>query len=353
MTTTGSGSSPPGETSSDTIGAPDGPGADGVAAAAAAADGPGRGGTAVAGSLAASTPRHAHRRTLGGPVLAWAFLAPSVAVFALFVGWPLGRSVYLSLHGHDIFGGATAYVGLDNYRDMVASDAFGAVLATTTLFTLLTVVPGVLGALFVVLLLEAQIRGVRLFRTAFALPFAFSVATASVVFAVIYNPAIGVANGVLGQFGFDRVEWLTDPAVALPALCATTIWMNLGYNVLVLSAGVSAIPPEVVEAARLDGATGLRLARWITIPMLSPQLFFLVVVTTIHALQSFGQIHILTKGGPDGATTTLVYSIYQKAFAFGSSDFGGASAQAIVLLFIVLAFTAVQFGVLERRVHYR
>src|SRR5689334_4316528 len=217
-------------------------------------------------------------RPRGRHGLAWAFLAPSLAVFGLFVFWPLGRSVYLSLHGSDIFGGAGRYVGVDNYRDMVTSADFGQVLLTTALFTVLSVVPAVLGALAVVLLLEARIRGARLFRTAFALPFAFSVATASVVFAVIYNPAIGVANGILGRVGIDRVNWLTDPDIALPAVCATTVWMNLGYNVLVLSAGIGAIPTEVVEAARLDGASGFALARRITIPLLSPQLFFLIVV---------------------------------------------------------------------------
>lgn len=286
-------------------------------------------------------------------VLAWYFLLPTVVVFALFIAWPLGRSFYLAMHGNDIFGAPTEFVGLQHFRDMFGSEGFTKVLVTTALFTLLTVLPGVLGALFVVLLLEAQIRGVRILRTAFALPFAFSVATASVIFAVIYNPAIGIANGIVGNFGFDRVNWLTDPDIALLSVAATTVWMNLGYNVLVLSAGVGAIPQEVIEAARLDGATGVRLARSITIPLLSPQLFFLMVVSTIHALQSFGQIHILTKGEPDGATTTLVYSIYKEAFAYGSSDFGTASAQAIVLLVIVLACTALQFGVLERKVHYR
>jgi len=292
-------------------------------------------------------------RSQGGHALSWAFLAPSLLIFGLFIAWPLGRSIYLSLHGTDLFGGAGRYIGLDNYRDMLTSPEFGKVLGTTALFTLLSVVPAILGALFVVLLLEARIRATRLFRTAFAMPFAFSVATASVVFAVIYNPAIGVANGILNRIGIDRVNWLTDPDLALTAVCATTVWMNLGYNVLVLSAGVGTIPTEVTEAARLDGATGFALARRITIPLLSPQLFFLVVVSTIHALQSFGQIHILTKGGPDRATTTLVYSIYSEAFAYGSSDFGTASAQAIVLLVIVLACTFVQFRVLERRVHYR
>jgi sn-glycerol 3-phosphate transport system permease protein len=291
-------------------------------------------------------------RSQGGHALSWAFLAPSLMIFGLFIAWPLGRSVYLSLHGTDLFGGAGRYVGIDNYRDMLTSPEFGKVLAITGLFTLLSVVPAIAGALLVVLLLEARIRAARLFRTTFAMPFAFSVATASVVFAVIYNPAIGVANGILNRFGIDRINWLTDPDLALTAVCATTVWMNLGYNVLVLSAGVGTIPIEVTEAARLDGATGFALARRITIPLLSPQLFFLVVVSTIHALQSFGQIHILTKGGPDRATTTLVYSIYTEAFAFGSSDFGTASAQAMVLLVIVLACTAIQFRLIERRVHY-
>jgi sn-glycerol 3-phosphate transport system permease protein len=285
--------------------------------------------------------------------LAWLFLVPSLAVFALFIGYPLGRSIYLSLHGSDIFGGASAFVGLQNYTDMFSSGDFAKVLLNTLEFVLLTVLPGVLGALVVVLLLEAHIRGVRVFRTAFALPFAFSVATASVIFSVIYNYQIGLANGILGFFGVDRVGWTTDPHVAMLSLAMTTVWMNLGYNVLVLSAGVSALPGEVIEAARLDGATGPRLAWRIIIPLLSPQLFFLIVVSTIQSLQSFGQIHILTRGGPDSSTTTLVYSIYRTAFAFGSSDYGSASAQAMVLLVIVLICTAVQFGLLSRRVHYQ
>lgn len=226
-------------------------------------------------------------------------------------------------------------------------------LGTTALFTLYSVIPAILGALLLVLLMESNIRSARLFRTIFAMPFAFSVATASVVFSIIYNPAIGIANGLIGELGLDRVQWLTSPDLALISVSATTVWMNLGYNVLVLSAGIGAIPQEVTEAAKLDGASGLRLATRITVPLLSPQLFFLVVISTISALQSFGQIHILTKGGPDSATTTLVYSVYENAFAYGSADFGLASAQALVLMVVVLAMTAIQFGVLERRVHYR
>ncbi|GAA1267664.1 sugar ABC transporter permease [Kitasatospora nipponensis] len=285
-------------------------------------------------------------------MLAWAFLLPSLVVFALFLGYPLYRTLYLSAHGNDLFGAPSQYVGLRHYTDLLTSAAFARTLTTTALFVLLTVLPGVLGALLLVLLLESRIRGVRLLRSAFALPFAFSVASASVVFGVFYNPATGVLNGLLSRLGAGPVDWLTDARWALPSVAAATIWMNLGYNVLVLSAGLGSITPEITEAARLDGASGWRLARSVTVPLLGPHLFFLVVVSTINALQSFGQINILTQGGPDGASRTLVYSVYEKAFAYGSSDFGTASAQAVVLLLVVLACTAVQFGVVERKVHY-
>ncbi|MFF4338441.1 carbohydrate ABC transporter permease [Kitasatospora sp. NPDC001540] len=297
-------------------------------------------------------PPAARPRRLGEHGLAWAFLLPSVVVLVLFVAYPLGRTLYLSAHANDLFGAPSRYVGWKHYADLLASAEFRDTLLTTALFVLLTVVPGVLGALVLVLLLENRIRGVRLLRSAFALPFAFSVASASVVFSVFYNPASGVLNGLLSQLHLGPVGWLTDSRYALLSVAAATVWMNLGYNVLVLSAGIGSIPDEITEAARLDGASGLRLARSVTVPLLGPSLFFLVVVSTVNALQSFGQIHVLTRGGPDGATRTLVYSVYQKAFAYGSSDFGTASAQAVVLLVVVLACTALQFGVLERKVHY-
>ncbi len=293
------------------------------------------------------------RPSRSGTGLAYLYLLPALAVFAVFMFWPLGRSVLLSVQGSDIFGRASGFVGLDNFERLFTGDSFGRVLAVTAGFTVLTVLPSMVLALLLALLLHQRIRAVRFFRTAFALPFAFSVATASVVFSVLYNPAVGVLNGLLVQLGADRVAWLTDPSTALLSVSLATVWMQLGYNLLVLSAGLGAVPDDVVEAARIDGAGGLRLQRSIIVPLLTPQLFFLLVTGTITSLQSFGQIHILTRGGPDDATTTLVYSIYDQAFANNNSNFGFASAQALVLLVIVLIITAIQFGVLERRVFYR
>ncbi len=298
-------------------------------------------------------PATATRRARREGLVAFLFLLPSLVVFLVFVFYPLVQSFYLSVHSNDIIGRPTLFVGLQNYVAMLTGPDFRLVLWTTFWFAVLTVVPGIAISLGLALLLTARIRGIRFFRTAFALPFAFSVATSAVVFSVLFNSAVGVLNGLLFQIGSSGLAWLTDPGIALVSIAIATVWLQLGYDLLVLAAGLGAIPDELYEAARLDGATGWRLARSITLPLLAPQLFFLIVVSTIQSLQSFGQIYILTRGGPSNTTTTLVYSIYSKAFAFGSSDFGFASAEAVVLLLIVLVITAIQFGILERRVFYR
>ena len=284
---------------------------------------------------------------------AFLFLLPSLVVFIVFIFYPLAQSFSLSVHSNDIIGRPTLFVGLKNYVAMLTGPDFRLVLSTTFSFALLTVVPGIVISLGLALLLTARIRGIRFFRTAFALPFAFSVATSAVVFSVLFNSAVGVLNGFLYQLGLAGLNWLTDPGIALVSIAIATVWLQLGYDLLVLAAGLGAIPDELYEAARLDGASGWRLARSITLPLLAPQLFFLIVVSTIQSLQNFGQIYILTRGGPSDSTTTLVYSIYSRAFAFGSSDFGFASAEAVVLLLVVLVITAIQFGILERRVFYR
>ena len=286
-------------------------------------------------------------------VLSLALLLPSLVVFVLFLFWPLVRTFRLSTTGQDLFGRANRSVGLANFKAVLQDPEFSRVLAVTAGYVLLTVLPSILLALVLALLLQGPLRGLRILRSAFAMPFAYSVAAASVVFAALFNPAIGIANYLVTSLGFAPVDWLTKPGTALVSIAITTIWMNLGYNMLVLLAGIGGVDEQLYEAARLDGAGTLRIAWSITIPMITPTLFFLVVVDTIHALQSFGQIHLLTKGGPTGHTTTLVYWIYHTAFANGASDYGTGSAQAIVLLAVVIAVTALQFGVLERKVFYR
>ncbi len=302
----------------------------------------------MATAVSTSRPRLGRERVLGV-----ALLLPSLVVFGLFLFWPLVRTFQLSTTGQDLFGRANRSVGLANFRDVFADPEFTRVLGVTAGYVLLTVLPSILLALVLALLLQHPIRGLRIMRSAFAMPFAYSVAAASVVFAALFNPAIGIANYLVTSLGFAPVDWLTQPGTALLTIAITTVWMNLGYNMLVLLAGIGGVDEQLYEAAKLDGAGTFRIAWSITMPMITPTLFFLVVVDTIHALQSFGQIHLLTKGGPTGHTTTLVYWIYDTAFANGASDYGTGSAQAIVLLAVVIVVTAIQFGVLERKVFYR
>jgi sn-glycerol 3-phosphate transport system permease protein len=286
-------------------------------------------------------------------LLSLALIAPSLVVFGLFIFWPLVRTFQLSTTGQDLFGRADRQVGFANFSSVLHDPQFTQVLGVTASYVLLTVIPSILIALVLALLLQTPLRGMRFLRSAFAMPFAYSVAAASVVFAALFNPAIGIANYLVTSLGFAPVSWLTKPGTALISIALTTVWMNVGYNMLVMLAGVGAVDEQLYEAARLDGAGPLRIARSITIPLITPSLFFLIVVDTIASLQSFGQIRLLTKGGPTGHTTTLVYWIYHTAFENGASDYGVGSAQAIVLLLVVIVITAIQFGILERRVFYR
>jgi sn-glycerol 3-phosphate transport system permease protein len=298
-------------------------------------------------------PRARRRPATGrDAVVALACLAPSLAVFGTFVFYPLGRSIWLSLFANDLLGQPVTFVGLEQYQRLVTDPHFAAVMATTAWFAVLTVVPSIVIGLGLALLVRPRIAGIGVFRTLLATPFAFSAAAAGVVFDVFYRPGIGLFNGLLSYLHIPPVDWLTSPAVALPSLALAVVWRHAGYTMLVCLAGLESIPDTLYEAARMDGASRFAQFRWITLPLLTPTLFFLVVISTIHALQTFGEIKILTHGGPAGSTTTLVYSLYETAFGLGSSDYGLASAQGVVLMLIVLLITVVQFRVLGRRVFY-
>ena len=229
----------------------------------------------------------------------------------------------------------------------------------TVLFALYTVPTGMMLGLVFALLANQRLRGALFFRTVFSSTIAASVAVAAVMWLMLLNPSAGIVNWVLGQFDLPRVNWLTDPqwreswdsGPALMAVSLTTIWLNIGFTTLVLLAALQNIPQELYESARVDGASPWSLLRHITLPMLSPALLFVVIVASINAFQSFGQIHILTRGGPLDATNVIVYSIYTDAFI--NFEYGAAAVRAVALFVLVLAFTLVQFRFLAGKVFYR
>jgi sn-glycerol 3-phosphate transport system permease protein len=280
-----------------------------------------------------------------------AYLAPSLILFAAFVFIPLAQSIYLSFFNTRATGVITTFAGFDHYMELLTSPAFRTGLLATTLFAVYTVPIGIALGLVLAVLLNQRLRGINVFRTMMSSTIAISAAVGALIWLLLLNPSLGLLNYILSLVGVRGPEWLIQPAFAIIAVSITTIWLTLGTNIIVLLAGLQGVPEEIYEAARLDGARGFGMFTRITMPMVSPSLFFLLVVDTIAVLQAFTQIHLLTRGGPVDATRVLVYSIYQDAFQ--NFQFGYASAQAVILLLLVMALTLIQFRFVERRVHYQ
>ncbi|GMX61094.1 sugar ABC transporter permease [Paenibacillus elgii] len=283
--------------------------------------------------------------------LAYAFLLPSLLLFGIFLFYPLLKSVYLSLHLTDPRGRIAAFAGLDNFTELLTSDKFYESLKVTLSFTVLTVPVGIALALLLAALSQGKLRGMKSFQFVFSLPVAISVGTGSVIWMMLYHPTLGTLNYFLTLLGVEPVRWLTDPAWALVSVSIMTIWMNLGFNYIVLLSGLQSVPEEIYDSAKIDGSGPLRTFFQLTVPLVSPTLFFVGIVSVIHAFQSFGQIHILTKGGPMNSTDVIVFNIYQDAFV--NFRFGIGSAQALILFAIVLILTLLQYRFLERKVHYQ
>jgi sn-glycerol 3-phosphate transport system permease protein len=276
-------------------------------------------------------------------------LSPSLAVFGVFVFWPLAHTIWLGQHEEDPFGLRRTYVGVERFWEVFTSDSFQNSLWVTLRFTLYTVPLGLVLGLGLAMLAHQRLRGITLYRTIFSSTVATSVAVASLMWLTLFNQNIGVINHLLAELGRGPVRWLQDPATALPAVSATTVWQNLGITFIIISAGLQSLPDELYEAARVDGIGRWRQFWHVTVPLLSPTLLFSGVVLTIAAFQSFGQIDLLTQGGPLDTTNVVVYSIFR---VVRGGDYGLASAQATILFLILFALTMIQFKVLERRTFY-
>jgi sn-glycerol 3-phosphate transport system permease protein len=279
------------------------------------------------------------------------FLFPSLFLFTVFLFYPMIRTLYLSFFLTDNRGMATVFVGLENFMRILTSDLFLKSLTSTFLFVLYTVPGTILISLFLAIIANERLRGIGVFRMVFSSTMGISVAAASVFWLFLFHPSIGFLNQLLSWLNVGSIGWLTDPKWALFSVSVSTIWMNIGFTFLILLGGLQSIDRYLYESADIDGASYFYKLRRITIPMLSPTLFFVVTVTMINAFQTFGQIDMLTRGGPQNETNLIVYSIYREAFV--NYQYGTASAQAVVLFAIILLMTIVQFKLGEKKVHYQ
>ena len=269
---------------------------------------------------------------------------PCVVLMLVFAYRPVARSIQLSLYGSNLLGQPTTFIGADNYVALVTDPAFRHVLLTTATIAALSVVLATGGALAAALPLRSATHRARpVVSLLLSLPFAYSAAAASAAFAGLFAPAVGTLNRVLADVGVAGPAWLESPAWAVVSISVATAWYEFGFAFLVLLAALSQVDREMLEAAALDGAGEWRTAWSMIIPAIRPSLVFLIVTQTITGLQVFTQVQVLTRGGPAGATTTLVYELYQRAFGEGLPEYGAASTVALTLLVLVLGVTLAQF----------
>lgn len=300
---------------------------------------------AEASAPVATTARR--RRKLREAGLAYVLLLPAAVIFAVFIFYPFLKNFDLALHRTNPFNpDLSEYVGFEQFGDVLGSKKFFDSLWTTVLFALMTVPVGIALGLGLAVLAHQKLKGIGIFRTIFSSTVATSVAVAAVMFYTLFNPNIGLLKNIS-----PTPPFLDNPSWALIAIAIVTIWQSLGLSFILMSAGLQAIPDELVEAAQVDGAGPWSRFRNVTLPLLSPTMFFAIVVGTIFAFQTFGQIDILTEGGPLNKTNVLTYFIYTELRV--QRNPGTAAVLAIALFAITLVLTLVQLRFLERRVHYQ
>ncbi len=281
-----------------------------------------------------------------GKIEPYLYIIPSIVLFGIFLFYPFFKTIYLSLYKTNKMGEAKLFVGLQNYIDLFQSKSFYNSLAVTLIFVTIVVLVSMLLGLITAVLCNRTFPGIRAFSTAYALPMAIASSSAAMIFQIMLHPTIGIINKI---FGLD-INWLNDPSTALICVALLTAWLNSGINFLYFSAGLSSIDETIYERASVDGASSIQKFFNLTLPGLSPIMFYTLVVNIIQAFQAFGQVKILTEGGPNDTTNLIVYSIYRDAFF--NYRFGSAAAQSVILFLIVMVITLIMFRIEKKGVKY-
>jgi len=278
-----------------------------------------------------------------------ALALPNFALIAVFTYLPLINNIYYSTLDWTLGSASATVVGFDNYVTFFTSADAPTVLGTTALFTLITVGGSMLLGLLVAVALNSKVRGTTFARSAVFAPYVLSGVGVGLVWLFIFDPGYGVLSWLLRGIGQQSPQWINDPQLSLVMVIIVYVWKNLGYCAVVYLAGLQSLPKDVMEAASLDGANGFRRFMGMSVPLLSPTTFFLLITTMISSLQAFDLIRIMTPLG--NGTSTLIYEAYLQAF--GAYNRAGYSASISVVLFaILLIITVLQLRFVERKVHY-
>jgi multiple sugar transport system permease protein len=301
------------------------------------------------GVAAGHRPSLIKRLAASDHLAGWAFVAPAVILIAVFALIPIGWSLLLSLQSTNLIAPAH-YVGLANYRALAKDPAFRSAIGHTLVYTVLFVPISVTGALGIAVALNRKIRGIRFYRVAVFVPLVTSTVATGILFLWLLDPTFGLVNYGLNLVGLPQQQFLQDPNQALYCIVLMTVWSWLGFDVIIYLAALQGIPEDLLEASEIDGASRWATFRSIVLPLLGPATLFIVVWSTINALQLFDEIYVTTRGGPLGSTTVIVYYLYQQAFQFFNGGYGAAIAY--VLFVGILIVTLLQLWIGRRRVYY-
>lgn len=282
----------------------------------------------------------------------YAYVTPAVIFFTLFFFYPIGYMIYLSFHDWSLLNlDKIEWVGLDNFRFIFSDDTFLLVVKNTLEYTFFTVFFGLTISFLLALWLNRKAKIYSIVQASVFSPHIISLVSIAMLWMWLMDPQYGLLNAILETFGLDGYTWLSQPESALPSLILVGVWKVIGYNTLVFIAGLQSIPKNLYEAAALDRSNPLKTLFKITIPMLSPTLFFLLIINTISSFQVFDNVYIMTQGGPIDSTNMLIFYIYEQGMDFYNG--GTASAASLVLLLILGFLTLMHFLFIARRVHYR
>ena len=282
--------------------------------------------------------------------LPYALVAPQLAITLVFFFWPAAQAIWFSFQLQDAFGLRTEFVGLANFERLFADERYLASFGTTAVFSSLVAFSGIAISLLLATMADRVLRGALAYKTLLIWPYAVAPAVAGVLWAFLFAPSIGIVTYVLRRAGIDW-NWIINGDQAMLLVVIASVWKQISYNFLFFLAGLQSIPRSLIEAAAIDGAGPARRFWTIVFPLLSPTTFFLLVVNIVYAFfDTFGVIDATTQGGPAQDTQILVYKVYYDGVK--AADLGGSSAQSVILMFIVIALTALQFRFVERRVQY-
>ncbi|HXH85077.1 MAG TPA: ABC transporter permease subunit [Candidatus Tectomicrobia bacterium] len=284
-------------------------------------------------------------------VLPYLLVLPQVAVTLVFFFWPAAQSLWLSLFKSSPFGGRDVWVGLENFRTLLATPEYYDSVVNSFVFAGGVTAISVVVALVVAALANQRIRGLGVYRTALLWPYGIAPAIAGIIFLFIFHPAYGILPYFLSFVTAYEFNWLLKGWVAMTLVVVATAWTHLGYNIAFFLAGLQGIPDSLLEAAGVDGAGPVRRFTAIVLPLLSPVTFYLVVVNMVFAFfGSFGVIHAVTHGGPGGATEIMVFKLWKDGFI--GLNLGSSAAQSVILMAVVIALTMLQFRIAEKKVTY-